>query len=402
MPGPKSEDLPPWPWTTVVDTCLAGYGRCADLSCAAVFRPTRDRATVDDHTSPQAAPPAPTWARVGVFAVLGVLALFVVAWAGVAFGTADVGGTDVPRFVWAALTGGSISADDAAAYWIVIDSRVPRVITGAVVGAGLSVVGVVVQAMVRNPLADPYVLGISSGASVGATSVVLFGVLSGIGLYAMPVAAFAGALLATLIVFGMASGAGGLTPLRLVLTGTAVGYGFSALTTVLVFLAPTGDAARSVMFWLLGSLAAAGWYSAVLVGVVTVGGVIAVAGLARSLNALAMGDEVAASLGLSASRFRVMAFALSALMTGVMVSVCGAIGFVGLVVPHVARLLVGADHRRLVVIAPLIGAVFLVAADLVARTAVPPQELPLGAITAAVGVPMFLILMHRRRSVVDR
>ncbi|AFA72582.1 putative iron ABC transporter, permease protein [Gordonia polyisoprenivorans VH2] len=357
---------------------------------------------MDDHTPRQAAPPAPTWARVGVFAVLGVLALFVVAWAGVAFGTADVGGTDVPRFVWTALTGGSISADDAAAYWIVIDSRVPRVITGAVVGAGLSVVGVVVQAMVRNPLADPYVLGISSGASVGATSVVLFGVLSGIGLYAMPVAAFAGALLATLIVFGMASGAGGLTPLRLVLTGTAVGYGFSALTTVLVFLAPTGDAARSVMFWLLGSLAAAGWYSAVLVGVVTVGGVIAVAGLARSLNALAMGDEVAASLGLSASRFRVMAFALSALMTGVMVSVCGAIGFVGLVVPHVARLLVGADHRRLVVIAPLIGAVFLVAADLVARTAVPPQELPLGAITAAVGVPMFLILMYRRRSVVDR
>lgn len=330
---------------------------------------------------------------VGAVAVVGVC--------GVLFGTADIPVAQVARVLWAGLTGGELSANDSAAYWIVIESRVPRVLTGALVGAGLSVVGVVVQAMVRNPLADPYVLGISSGASVGATSVVLFGVLSGIGLYAMPVAAFVGALIATVLVFSLSgSGAGGLTPLRLVLTGTALGYGFSALTTVLVFLAPTGDAARSVMFWLLGSLAAASWYSTILVGVVVAIGLVAVATLARALNALAMGDEVASSLGLSARRFRVLLFALSALMTGVMVSVCGAIGFVGLVVPHMARLLVGADHRRLVIIAPLLGAVFLLAADLLARTLIPPQELPLGAITAAVGVPMFLILMQRRRPVV--
>lgn len=339
-----------------------------------------------------------SWTTVALWAGVGVVALVAVAVAGTAFGTADVGGSAALRYLWAALTGGRIPADQAAGYWIVVDSRLPRVLTGVVVGAGLSVVGVMVQAMVRNALADPYVLGISSGASVGATGVVLFGILSGLGVYAMPVAAFAGALLAMVIVFGIARHSSGLAPLRLVLTGTAVGYGLSALTTVLVFLAPTGDAARSVMFWLLGSLAAATWFTTILVTVTVAVGLGVALGLGRSLNALAMGDEVSASLGLSASRFRLLLFVLAALMTGVMVSVCGAVGFVGLVVPHVARMLVGADHRRLLVVAPVLGAAFLVAADLVARTLVPPQELPLGAITAAVGVPLFLLLMHRRRN----
>ncbi|GAA1481658.1 iron ABC transporter permease [Gordonia sinesedis] len=339
----------------------------------------------------------PSEARLPVLVAVGVLALLVAGACGIAFGTADVGGVDAVRLLWAALTGGMVPADDAPAYWIVVDSRVPRVLTGALVGAGLSAVGVVVQAMVRNPLADPYLLGISSGASVGATAVVLFGVLAGVGLYALPIAAFAGALVATVVVFGIAQRSGGLTPLRLILTGTTLGYGFSALTTVLVFLAPSGDAARTVMFWLLGSLSAATWHTTILVAVVVGAGLIVIAWLARRLNGLAMGDEVSASLGLHPTRFRMLLFGIAALLTGVMVSVCGAVGFVGLVVPHAARMLVGADHRRLLVIAPLLGAVFLVAADLLARTAVPPQELPLGAITAAVGVPVFLMLMRRRR-----
>lgn len=303
--------------------------------------------------------------------------------------------------VWAAITGGPVSSVDAASYWIVVDSRVPRVLTGALVGAGLAVVGVIVQAMVRNPLADPYVLGISSGASVGATAVVLFGVFSGLGLYALPTAAFLGALVATLLVFGIAQRGGGLTPLRLVLTGTALGYGFSALTTVLIFLRPVGDAARSVMFWLLGSLAAATWHSVALVAVVVVIGIGVVAARARQLNALAMGDEVAASLGIQASRFRLELFVIAALMTGFIVSVCGAIGFVGLIVPHVTRMVVGADHRKIILVAPVLGALFLVVADLMARIVVPPQEIPLGAITAAVGVPVFLGLMQRRRTRID-
>ncbi|MGW0178374.1 FecCD family ABC transporter permease [Nocardia sp. NPDC003345] len=341
---------------------------------------------------------APESARPPLPALIAALtaALAVVSVFALALGTAPIPWRDTVGFLWAELTGGPVAAADIANYRIVVESRLPRVLLAALVGAGLSGVGLLVQAMVRNALADPYVLGISSGASVGATAVVLFGIFGTLGVYALSTAAFAGALGATVLVYLMARSAAGLVPLRLVLTGTALGYGFSAATTVLVFLAPHGDAARSVMFWLLGSLAGATWQMVPLVAVVASLGLAALAVCARQLNALAMGDEVSAALGLSASRFRLLLFVISAAMTGCFVAVCGAVGFVGLVVPHVARLLVGADHRRLIVVTPLLGAVFLVTADLLARTLIPPQELPLGAITAAVGVPVFVLLMRRR------
>ncbi|WP_220659586.1 MULTISPECIES: FecCD family ABC transporter permease [Tsukamurella] len=317
-------------------------------------------------------------------------------WLGVVLGTVRIPWQDATRYLWAFVSGGTIPADQATSYRIVADSRIPRVLSAAIVGAGLSAIGVAVQAMVRNALADPYVLGISSGASVGATSVALFGVLGTLGLYALPTAAFLGALGATALVYAIAYRDGGLSPLRLVLTGTALAYGFSAVTTVLVFLAPRGDAARTVMFWLFGSLSSATWRTTALVAVAVAVGLVILRGNARRLNALALGDEVAISMGVSASGFRTALFVLTAAMTGIIVSVCGAIGFVGLVVPHVARLLVGADHRRVLLVAPALGALFLVLADIAARTVVPPQELPLGAITAAVGVPLFIALMRRR------
>ncbi|NIL90209.1 Hemin transport system permease protein HmuU [Rhodococcus fascians] len=316
------------------------------------------------------------------------------------FGAAHIPATDAMGYLWAQLSGGTIAVGDVPDYRIVIDSRLPRVLLATVIGAGLAVVGLVVQAMVRNALADPYVLGISSGASVGATSVVLFGTFGALGIYALSSAAFLGALAATALVYLLARSPVGLVPLRLVLTGTALGYGFSAMTTVLIFLAPQGDGARSVMFWLLGSLAGATWASVPLAAAVTVAGVAATALTARRLNALSMGDEVSAALGLNAARLRLSLFVTSAAMTGCYVSICGAVGFVGLVVPHVARLLVGADHSRLVVITPVLGAAFLVTADLVSRTVLPPQELPLGAITAAVGVPAFVLLMRRRGAMI--
>ncbi|MEV0361309.1 iron ABC transporter permease [Nocardia fusca] len=330
-----------------------------------------------------------------------VMALTVVSVLALALGAAHIPWRDTVWFLWAELTGDTVVAAKVANYRIVVESRLPRVLLAALVGAGLGGVGLAVQAMVRNALADPYVLGISSGASVGATAVVLFGVFGALGIYALSTAAFTGALAATLLVYLMARSAAGLVPLRLVLTGTAVGYGFSAATTVLVFLAPHGDAARSVMFWLLGSLAGATWQMVPLVAAVAALGLAVIAACARHLDALAMGDEVGAALGLNASRFRLLMFAVSAAMTGCFVAVCGAIGFVGLVVPHVARLLVGAGHRRLTVVTPLLGAVFLVTADLVARTLIPPQELPLGAITAAVGVPVFILLMRRRGALME-
>ncbi|WP_425297669.1 FecCD family ABC transporter permease [Nocardia asiatica] len=330
-----------------------------------------------------------------------MVALAVVSVAALMFGAAHVPARDSLGFLWAELSGGTVVATDVANYRIVVDSRLPRVLLAALVGAGLSGAGLVVQAMVRNALADPYVLGISSGASVGATAVVLFGAFGALGIYALSSAAFAGALGATVLVYLMARSSAGLVPLRLVLTGTALGYGFSAATTVLVFMAPHGDAARSVMFWLLGSLAGATWQMVPLVAVVCALGLTVIAACARRLNALSMGDEVSAALGLDASRLRLLLFVVASAMTGCFVSVCGAVGFVGLVVPHVARLLAGADHRRLIALTPLLGAVFLVGADLLARTLMPPQELPLGAITAAVGVPVFVLLMRRRGALVS-
>jgi iron complex transport system permease protein len=311
-------------------------------------------------------------------------------------GTVHIPWRDTCHFLWAEFTGGTITSADVPNYRIVVDSRLPRVLLAALVGAGLSGVGLIVQAMVRNALADPYVLGISSGASVGATAVVLFGAFGALGVYALSTAAFTGALGATVLVYLMARSAAGLVPLRLVLTGTALSYGFSAATTVLVFMAPHGDAARSVMFWLLGSLTAASWEVVPLAALASLAGLLVIGLCARHLNALSMGDEVCAALGVNASRFRLVLFVVAAAMTGCFVSICGAVGFVGLIVPHVARILVGADHRRLIVVTPLLGAVFLVTADLLSRTAIPPQELPLGAITAAVGVPAFVLLMRRR------
>lgn len=343
--------------------------------------------------------PEPHRPPLTLLTVVLTLALAVVSVLALAFGTAQVPWRDTIGFLWAEVTGGTVARADIANYRIVLESRLPRVLLAAFVGAGLSGVGLLVQAMVRNPLADPYVLGISSGASVGATAVVLFGAFGALGVYALSGAAFAGALGATALVYLMARSAAGLVPLRLVLTGTAVGYGFSAATTVLVFLAPHGDAARSVMFWLLGSLAGATWQMVPLVAAVAATGLLVLAACARHLNALSMGDEVSAALGLPAARFRLLLFVVSAAMTGCFVAVCGAVGFVGLVVPHVARLLAGADHRRLIAVTPLLGAVVLVTADLLARTVIPPQELPLGAVTAAVGVPVFVLLMRRRSAV---
>ncbi len=336
---------------------------------------------------------AALWAAVLAASLLasGVIAVGV--------GTVPIPWHDTVHYLSAFLTGGTIDAADATRYRIVADTRLPRVLLAMVVGAGLSLVGVAVQAMVRNALADPFVLGISSGAAVGASSVILFGAFAVLGAAAVSFAAFAGALVATVLVYAAARTAQGLSPLRLVLTGTAMAYGFSAITTVMIFVSPRGEDAKSVMFWLLGSLAPAQWSSLPVVACVTAAGGLLLALWSTRLNALVMGDDVASGLGLDAARFRVHLFVVCAAMTGTIVAVVGAIGFVGLVVPHVTRMLVGADHRRVLLVAPLLAALFMVWADVFARVVVAPQELPIGAITAFVGVPLFVFLMRARRYV---
>ncbi|MDX2527575.1 FecCD family ABC transporter permease [Streptomyces europaeiscabiei] len=328
--------------------------------------------------------------------ILGLALLLLLSLVGgTGLGAAGIGWTDVLRFLWAGLTGGTVHAGDAASYTIVWEIRLPRVVLGAVVGAGLASVGVAVQAIVRNALGDPFVLGISSGAAVGANAVILLGAFAGLGIWALSASAFLSALGAMALVYAVARSPHGLTPLRLVLTGTALAYGFEAVTTVMVFGAARGEAARSALMWLLGSLGGATWAQVPLVAVTVAAGWAWLRRRAESLNALAMGDETSAALGVRPERLRRELFLVTAAVTGTVVAVSGAIGFVGLMVPHVVRMLVGADHRRVLAVAPLVGAVLLVWADVLSRLLLAPAELPVGVITAVVGVPAFLVLMRR-------
>ncbi|KUL54314.1 sugar ABC transporter substrate-binding protein [Streptomyces sp. NRRL F-4489] len=345
----------------------------------------------------RAGPPAArTGPPAGALAAALAAVLLVSLLCGTALGAAGIGWPQVLRHLGAGLTGGTIRPDETAAYTIVWELRFPRAVLAAVVGAGLSAIGVAVQALVRNALADPFVLGISSGAAVGANAVLLFGALAALGVWALSVSAFASALAAMALVYAAARTAHGLTPMRLVLTGTALYYGFSAVTTLMVFTADRGEAARSAMMWLLGSLSGAGWGSVPIAALAVAGALVHLWCSAGRLNALAMGDETAAALGVDPGRLRRELFVVAAAATGAVVAVSGAIGFVGLMVPHATRMLVGADHRRVLAVAPLLGAVLLVWVDLLSRVLLAPVELPVGVITAVIGVPCFVLLMRRR------
>ncbi|MBU6530335.1 FecCD family ABC transporter permease [Streptomyces sp. NPDC057245] len=314
----------------------------------------------------------------------------------IGLGPAVITPQETARHLWAALSGGRIGAGEVTTYQIIWQIRTPRVLLAALVGAGLSAVGVAIQAMVRNALADPFVLGVSSGASVGAVGVTVTGGLAALGIYAVSAGAFLGALAASLLVYAAASSRGALSPLRLVLTGVAMSLGFQAVMSLIIYFAPDSEATSLVLYWTMGSFGAATWGALPVVAVVVTAGVVTLWRYGRVLDVLSLGDETAASLGVGPDRHRKVLLVLVSLVTGVMVAVSGAIAFVGLVMPHVVRMAVGASHARVLAVAPLAGAVFMVWVDLAARTLVAPRELPLGVITALVGVPVFVALMRRR------
>ncbi len=320
--------------------------------------------------------------------VCGVLAALLVAGAlaGLALGAARIPLADV----LAALTG---RAQPGPFTTIVLDVRLPRVLLAAVVGAGLALVGAVLQALVRNPLADPYLLGISSGASTGAVLVVVLGV----GAVSMQAGAFAGALLAMVTVYAMARSGAAVTTGRLVLAGVAVQYVLSALTSLVLVTSAENEHLRAILFWTLGGLGQARWHTLLLPALVLGAGLALLLALARPLDLLLVGEEGATVLGLDTGRFRAASFVLASLVTAVLVTVSGAIGFVGLMVPHAARMAVGAGHRALLPVAALGGAAFLVLADLAARTVAAPEEIPVGVLTALTGGPFFLWLLRRTR-----
>ncbi|WP_194829661.1 iron ABC transporter permease [Nocardia sp. XZ_19_231] len=287
------------------------------------------------------------------------------------------------------------SAAQDSIVWLV---RVPRVLLGALVGAALAITGAVLQTIVRNVLADPHILGVTSGASTGAAVYLLFGVAAATTATALAASAFAGALIATALLFVISRINGQLTSLRLLLGGVTIGYIFSAATSFLIFASDRPEGARTVLFWLLGSLAPAAWSSVATTMAVVAVSLLAVLLMAPRLDALAAGDDTARTLGITPNRIRLWALLIVALAVGAVVAVAGAIGFVGLIVPHVARLCTGGTHRHLLVVSALIGALFLVVADVAARTVFAPRELPIGIVTAAVGAPLLLVLIRRFRA----
>ena len=275
---------------------------------------------------------------------------------------------------------------------VIWDYRLSRALVAAFCGAGLALCGAVMQALLRNPLAEPYVLGISAGASTGAVAIVILGL--GAGAVSLSAGAFVGAFAAFLFVALLSNGTRAGAD-RTILAGVAASQLFNAATSYVVTTTGNAQQARDVMFWLLGSFGGVRWPEFTLVALIVGGGLIACLLYARCLDAFAFGDEVAAALGVNVARARIALFALTALMTATIVSMVGSIGFVGLVVPHAARVLVGPLHVRLLPACAALGAIFMVLADIAARVLIPQQVLPIGVVTALVGVPFFSVILYR-------
>lgn len=271
---------------------------------------------------------------------------------------------------------------------ILWELRLPRALAAFVTGGLLALSGVIMQVLLRNPLADPYILGISGGAATGALLVILLGISS----VWITQAAFAGALFSVLVVFGLAGSHGQWSGTRLLLTGIVVSAGWGAVINVMLTTSANNNV-QSMLFWLMGDLSQSrvtSWHYLLLAG-----GVLLILSQARSLNALARGELVAASLGVDVPRLKLTLYFAASLLTATAVTIAGSVGFVGLIIPHMLRLLGARDHRLLVPCSVMLGGAFLMLADSMARTIIAPQQLPVGVLTAMIGVPAFLFILHR-------
>nr|CAL17817.1 Fe3+-siderophore ABC transporter permease protein [Alcanivorax borkumensis SK2] len=321
---------------------------------------------------------SPTLATLFALTALGLLALLL----SVAVGSVSISLQDL----WAVASGGGSDLHRE----LIMSLRAPRALAAFSTGGLLALAGALMQVLLRNPLADPYVLGISGGAAVGALGAMLIGG----GLALVSGSAFAGALLSTLLVFGLAQGGGGWTPTRLLLTGVVVAAGWGAVITFMLTMSPA-DRLPGMLYWLMGDLSyARAPYAAWLVMIIAV---LLTLPLGRSLNVLARGPLQAAALGIAVKPLEWLVYVLASLLTAVAVTTAGSVGFVGLIVPHMLRLQLGNDQRIILPASVLAGGTLLTVADTLARTVMAPEQLPVGVITALLGVPTFLFLLHRNR-----
>ncbi len=332
--------------------------------------------------------------------VLGFACVFSLGW-----GASDASALDVAGG-WLASLFGLESAISARDRIIVQEIRLPRMVLGMLVGAALAVSGAVMQGLFRNPLADPGIVGVSAGAGLGAILAIVLGggalapVFSVFGIYAVPFAAFLGGLGTTLLLYRVATRGGRTSVATMLLAGIALGALAGAASGLLVYIADDNQL-RDLTFWGLGSLAGATWTKVFAAGPIIALAIIAAPFLARGLNGLALGEAAAGHIGIRVQRMKNVAIVVVAAATGSAVAVSGGIGFVGIVVPHLLRLMIGPDHRYLLPASALLGATLLLLADAVSRTIVAPAELPIGIITAAVGAPFFLWVLLRRRGILD-
>ena len=343
--------------------------------------------------------------RTGIarLAIAGLVLLLVAAMAlSLLTGASDA---SVGRLVaaWFGAADDPLLARDRLVYF---DIRLPRMLLGMLIGAGLAVSGVVMQGLFRNPLADPGLVGVSAGAGLGAVTVIVLGgtalapVMAALGIYGLQVFAFIGGLATTLILYRVATRGGQTQVATMLLAGIAIAALASALMGVLIYIASDSQL-RDFTFWSLGSLAGSNWQKVLASGPVILGALACCAFLAKGLNALTMGEATANHLGVPVQRLKRIAIVAVAAATGASVAVSGGIGFVGIVVPHLLRLVIGPDHKYLLPASALLGAAFLLVADAVSRTIVAPAELPIGIITAAVGGPFFLWILLRKRGILD-
>jgi iron complex transport system permease protein len=277
---------------------------------------------------------------------------------------------------------------------IILSVRLPRILLAGLVGAALAVAGCSFQALLRNPLADPYILGVSSGSALGAVSAILAGLSTAS--FGMPLASFLGAIVTVMLVFHVGKVGRGLHTNTLLLAGVIISAFFSAIIMFLISVAQNEDLSK-IVFWLMGDFSFSTYHFILIILPYVLGGIAVLYSYARGFNLIVMGEETAVQLGMDVERLKKIAYVFASLITAAAVSVCGLIGFVGLIIPHAVRMLFGPDHRLLIPASALVGASFLICSDTIARTIAAPTELPVGAVTATFGAPFFIYLLKRRK-----
>lgn len=319
--------------------------------------------------------------------------------AAIAVGSTYIKPGEVYKILLSKLTNGAFYSDIGSVMTqnIIWEIRFPRVLLGFICGAGLAICGVLMQCVTKNPIAEPYILGISSGASCGAVFVIVLGGISSLGINSVGAGAFVGSLISGILVFAIGTQMGKTTSTtRLVLSGMAISTIFSSLTNLLIYSAENSNQAKTALFWTVGSLGGAKWDVLILPFIILVIVMIGALIMSKSLDILLLGDDSAIILGINIKLIKSTILILATLLTSALVSITGAIGFIGLVVPHICRTIVGSDHKKLIVLSSLIGAIFLILSDIVARGLFPPIEIPIGIITSLVGGPFFLYLISKK------